>query len=181
LITKIFEKKRDSLLEKKYYVGSYSAAIYWNLLHESDFTAQFLKDSPVLIPFSKRNFGLINIEKDGTQIVISNPTRTLIDLLAKPKLVTNIYLVEKALINYINSKHKNFDLMFNYASTFPSGAFYKRLGFLLERNYPFESELINHCLNNISRGYSYLDAKVLSDKIILKWNLWIPSELKQNI
>jgi predicted transcriptional regulator of viral defense system len=166
-------------IDKQYYVGSYSAAIHWRLLDASDFLSKSASDS-FQLPLNKRTFGLINTEQDGKQLLISNPTRTIIDLLDKPKLVESIYLVEKALVNYTNSQYKDFDLMFKYAQSFPSGAFYKRLGFLLERNFPNQANLINYCLQNISRGYSYLDQRDKSDKIISKWNLWISQEMKYN-
>jgi len=166
-------------IDKQYYVGSYSAAIHWRLLDVSNFLSKSASDS-FQLPLNNRTFGLINTEQDGKQLLISNPTRTIIDLLDKPKLVESIYLVEKALVNYTNSQYKDFDLMFKYAQSFPSGAFYKRLGFLLERNFPNQANLINYCLQNISRGYSYLDQRDKSDKIISKWNLWISQEMKYN-
>jgi hypothetical protein len=101
-------------IDKQYYVGSYSAAIHWRLLDASDFLSKSASDS-FQLPLNKRTFGLINTEQDGKQLLISNPTRTIIDLLDKPKLVESIYLVEKALVNYTNSQYKDFDLMFKYA------------------------------------------------------------------
>jgi predicted transcriptional regulator of viral defense system len=169
----------EVLIDKQYYVGSYRAAIHWRLLDESDLLSKSASD-PFQIPLNKRKFGLVDTEQDGKQVLMSNPTRTIIDLLDKPKLVESIYLVEKALVNYTNSQNNDFELMFQYAQSFRSGAFHKRLGFLLERNFPNKTELINHCLKNISRGYSYLDARNMSDKIILKWNLWISQEMKHN-
>jgi predicted transcriptional regulator of viral defense system len=165
------------LIDEKNYVGSYSAANYWRLLDSSDFLSKPENDQ-ILLPLNKRTFGLIIIKKDGKQVLVSDPTRTIIDLLDKPKLVKSIHLVEKALVNYTKSEHKDFELLFQYAHSFQSGAFYKRLGFLLERNFPNEADLINHCLQNISRGYSYLDPRDKSDKIISKWNLWISKEMK---
>jgi len=169
----------EVLIDKQYYVGSYNAAIHWRLLDASDILSKSASDQ-FQLPVNKRAFGLINTEQDGKQVLMSNPTRTIIDLLDKPKLVESIYLVEKAVVNYTNSQYKDFELMFQYAHSFPSGAFYKRLGFLLERNFPNKTKLINHCLKNISRGYSYLDTRNMSDKIISKWNLWISQEMKYN-
>jgi len=168
------------LVKNKFYIGAYSAAIHWHLLQANDFSTTSTKDLK-LLALGNKSFGIIENKITSKQSLISDPTRTIVDLLDKPKLVENIYLVEKALVNYVNSKYKNFELLFNYAEKFRSGAFYKRLGFLLERNYPNENEILSHCLTKISQGYSYLDTRETSDKIISKWNLWVSQEMKSSI
>jgi predicted transcriptional regulator of viral defense system len=167
------------LLKNKFYIGAYSAAIHWHLLEPTDFTSIAIENLRFLS--LGEPFGIVDVKRSSKTLLISNPTRTIVDLLNKPKLVENIYLVEKALVNYVNSKHRNFELMFDYAERFPSGAFYKRLGFLLERNFPNENEILSHCLAKISKGYSYLDTRETSNKIISKWNLWISQEMKSNV
>ena len=173
---------------KNNYVGGLQAAIYWGL---TDFTQQEGLDHlsiTIKTSNSKLHSNIFNGEAtrfglqletfNNSSVLISDPTRTTLDLINKPTLMASLGDVEKTFTNYLASNYKDLSLMMKYADAYNSGALFKRLGFLVERHAPAEQDLITHCAKKISRGYSRLDSRLLSEKIISKWRLWIPESYK---
>lgn len=87
-------------------------------------------------------FGLDTIWRGEIKISVSNPTRTILDLLNEPKLGGGIRSAADILTNYLKSEYKDLPLLINYAKQLKNGAVFKRLGFLLERLAPQEMKLL---------------------------------------
>jgi predicted transcriptional regulator of viral defense system len=105
--------------------------------------------------------------------LVSDPTRTLLDLIAEPKLGGGIRGVTDMLNEYLKSEHKHFELLIEYAKRLNNGAAFKRLGFLLERYIPEEKQIIEACKMYLTKGIVKLDPNLEADTLITKWRLWV--------
>lgn len=175
-------------LFSKCYIGGWSAAEYWG------FTEQIFKT--IIIMTSKKPkdrfpvfnetayklrtipdkafFGLINVWREQGKVSISDPSRTIVDLLNDPMLGGGIRSTGDIFLNYLKSDKKDIDMLIKYTKSIDNGVVFKRLGFLLERFAPDEKAAINMCKSNLTKGYSRLDPSIKSGKLITRWKLWVP-------
>jgi len=108
---------------------------------------------------------------ESTKIQVSDPSRTIIDLLDDPSLGGGITPVFDFMETYLESKHKDLNLLVEYAERMKNGAIFKRLGFILELSKVKDPVLIKKIQSKISKGYSRLDPNLDCKRIIKKWNL----------
>lgn len=175
------------------YIGGWSAAEYWGM------TEQIFHSIIVMVQkdFKKRQQTIGNVEYllhsikpklfiglktvwiNNTQIKISDPSRTIIDLLMNINLGGRIRVAVDLLQYYFRSEYKNQTLLINYLEQINVGAISKRLGFLLELYCATELELINYCKSKLTTGYAKLDPGLDNNKLISKWKLWVPENWKQ--
>jgi predicted transcriptional regulator of viral defense system len=176
------------------YIGGWSAAQYW------DFTEQLFNRTSV---FSSRNFnridqtagghyfivrkiseskifGLKIVWKDGVKIAVSDPHKTIIDVLDNPSAGGGIRLCYDFLKQYINSTQRDLTKMIEYAFKMKNGAIFKRLGYLLSVMQHEDQSVIEQCQIHISKGYSQLDPTIKGKQLIKKWRLWIPEGIQFN-
>jgi predicted transcriptional regulator of viral defense system len=171
------------------YIGGWSAAEYWGL------TEQLFRTILVLTTRKPRNrslelrgtefmirtipqkamFGTQAVWRGQNKIAVSDPTRTIIDLLMDVKLGGGIRPVQDIFSGYLKSPKKDIDLLIEYAKRLESGAVFKRLGFLLEIQAPNESRAIDACKQYLTKGNAKLDPSLDSRKLITRWRLWVPS------
>jgi predicted transcriptional regulator of viral defense system len=123
-------------------------------------------------------YGLHIVSQDQSSVIISDASRTMVDLLIDPALGGGISAVVRIFTRYLKSDQKNLELLFDYAKRTYNGAVLKRLGFLLERVAPEERNIIKLCKYGITSGYVKLDPKLGADQLITRWNLWVPIELE---
>jgi predicted transcriptional regulator of viral defense system len=170
------------------YIGGWSACQHW------DFTEQIFDKTLVLtskringkeqiagnIHFlikkidAKKIFGLKTIWKESAKIQISDPHKTIIDILDDPALAGGIRIVSDMLQKYLQSEHFNSTLLMEYAFKMNNKTIFKRLGFLLSILNLGETTLIDQCRQNISQGNSQIDPSSKGDRLIKKWRLWLP-------
>lgn len=176
------------------YIAGWSALEYWHLTEQIFNTIVVITTKKVRnlnvdiegtkfwlkVSYLNNNLGLKSIWRNDIKTQVSDPSRTIIDILNDPMLAGGIRLVLDALQNYINSEHKNSDLLLQYAENSKNKTIYKRLGFLLEYLNAKEQELISLCKQKISSGYSKLDPQLECNKLIKKWHLWVPEDWKEN-
>lgn len=179
------------IAEKLYspcYIGGWSAAEQWDLTEQMFrtvvvITSQTPRDrNPVINGTQfllcsvneKKLFGLKPVWRGQVKVSVSDPTRTLLDLLAEPRLGGGIRSVQDMLLNYLRAEAKNLDLLVEYADRLGNGAVFKRLGFLLERNAPGESKVIAKCTLRLTKGNAKLDPKLKADRLVTRWRLWVP-------
>jgi predicted transcriptional regulator of viral defense system len=171
------------------YIGGWSAAAYWGLteqLFRSVLVFTCIKPldrAPTIknIKFvvhkvsEKAMFGLQPVWKGSVKILVSDPSRTVIDMLDTPSLGGGIRPTVDVFLNYLKSpEFNNMEQLTQYADRLGNGAVYKRLGFLLEQYAPGEKSTISVCASNMTKGNSKLDPKLASDRLVTKWRLWIP-------
>ncbi|MBN4054705.1 type IV toxin-antitoxin system AbiEi family antitoxin domain-containing protein [Nitrospira defluvii] len=170
------------------YIGGWSAAEYWDLTEQIFrtvvvMTVQKPRDrSPTIkgTTFMLRSvsdkamFGFKSVWRGQLKIPLSDPTRTVLDMLNAPLLGGGIRSVVDMFSNYLRSEKKDLNLFIEYANRLGNGAVFKRLGFLLERFFPNEENIIQECRSRLTSGNAKLDTKLSADRLITRWNLWVP-------
>lgn len=175
------------------YIGGWSAAEYLDLTEQIFNTVIVMtvkkpRDRrPVIKGTSfmvravseKAMFGLKSVWRGPVKISISNPARTILDMLADPFLGGGIRSVKDMFVNYLQSENKNLEQLIEYGKLLGNGAVFKRLGFLLEITVPGEMKIIEQCRNNLTSGNAKLDPKLNNNKLITCWRLWVPENWKR--
>lgn len=174
------------------YVGGWSAAEHWDL------TEQIFKDICIFTtrPVSKRNqtfhdiafvvshtppdnqFGTKPVWRNDKKILVSDPTRTIIDMLSDPRSGGGIQHVVDCLREYFISAYFKDSLLIEYALKLGNGAVFKRLGFLASQLLGEAHPLVANCKANLSKGNSKLDPAQKADKLVTKWQLFIPANFQ---
>ena len=169
------------------YIGGWSAAEYWDL------TEQLFRTTVVMTQLTPRDrhpvikgmafllcsiserklFGLKSVWRGQVKVLVSDPTRTILDMLANPRLGGGIRSVSDMLVNYLQSDMKDLDLLIDYAEQFGNGAVFKRLGFLLEQHAPDEQFAITQCAERLTKGNTRLDPKLPAERLVTRWRLWV--------
>ena len=120
---------------------------------------------------SKKVFGLKTLWIGNQKVKISDPTKTIIDLLDDPKLVGGITIVCDFFSEYLNSEYCNIELLIKYAQEMNNKTIFKRLGLLFETKFEASEEILSLILKNISTGLSEFDPTIPSEYIITRWRL----------
>ena len=173
------------------YVGGWSAAEHWDL------TEQIFRDICVFTvrPVAKRHqvihnipfvvthiapdqqFGTKTVWKKEKKLSVSDPTRTIVDMLSNPWAGGGIEHVIDCFKNYIKSPQFNPEQLVEYAERLGNAAVFKRLGFLAERLLGGDHFLVTACKSRLSKGNAQLDPALRGDKLITRWRLFVPSML----
>lgn len=174
------------------YIAGWSAASYWGMTeqifqsvvvmtqNQQKNYRPIIKDTEYLLYFSNPEhfFGLESVWTNNIKIQVSNPSRTIVDLINKPQLGGGMRACCDILKQYFSSDEVSIDLLIKYLKILNVGATYKRMGFLIEKLYPEQKDLISECENNLSCGYSKLDSTLECEKLVTKWRLWVPKQWK---
>ncbi len=170
------------------YIGGWSAAEYWDLTEQIFksivvITSKKLKKRKLKIAgidfylkstYSKFLFGTKIIWRGKNKIQVSDPTRTIVDMLNDPKLGGGIRPVNDILKVYLKSKYRNLNLFIDYADRLENRTVFKRFGFLIEKTEPDEKDILRKCLSRLSKGNSKLDPDLKTTRLVTKWKLWVP-------
>lgn len=176
------------------YVGGWTAAHHWDLTEQlfnktAVFTTRRVDQKRVRtqgINFlvhhvdKRRLFGVKSIWRGATRINVSDPARTLIDMLAMPDSGGGIDHVADCLVAYLKSRASDPMLLIQYATQFENGSVFKRLGFLAERRLHDEG-LASACREHLTKGYAKLDPALHSSHLITTWRLWVPERWKHGV
>jgi len=170
------------------YIGGWSAAEHWGLTEQMfrtvvTMTTQKPRDRSPNIKgtkfllrtvMSSAMFGLKPVWRGKVKVSVSDPTRTVLDMLDAPHLGGGLRSTSDILISYLRSDNKNTKQLLEYAERLDNGAVFKRLGFLLERFAAEETELIDQCQSRLTKGNSKVDPSLTADRLITRWRLWVP-------
>ena len=119
-------------------------------------------------------FGMKPVWRDQVKVSVSDPSKTIIDMLADPKLGGGIRPTVDVFLNYLKSENKNIQILIDYAKRLSNGAVFKRLGFLLERYAPGEEAALSECKTQLTKGNTKLDPALQAKTLITRWRLWGP-------
>jgi len=171
------------------YVGGWSALEYWEL------TEQLFRSVCVLtskrteygevqhqgvnffvkhVP-EKQLFGTKTIWRENVKIRISDPYKTMLDIMNDPYLgaglqhTTDCFLAFKKLYSQTDELKQ----LLAYMEQSQNGALYKKMGYLAEK-LKFEPWFIDACKRNLTKGYAYLDKTAKSNRLVTRWRLWVP-------
>lgn len=175
-------------LFKPCYVSGWSAAEYWGLTEQIFQTTIILTTKPVskklyhlgktrfLLKKISNNqlFGMKVVWKDQLKVQVADCHKTIIDMLDDPSLGGGIASVIDFLKVYLSSTECNLQTILDYAKKMKNKTIFKRLGFLISLIAPDKKDIIEHCLQNMSKGNSRLDPDLESPRLLKKWRLWIP-------
>lgn len=170
------------------YIGGWSAAEYWDLTEQIFRTVVVvtvqrprdrnptIKQTDFLLRSvqEKALFGLKSVWRGQVKVDVSDPTRTMLDMLSDPQLGGGVRSTVDMLKNYLKSEKKDITLLLDYASRLGNGAVFKRLGFLLEKFSPDDQEAIAQCRERLTTGNAKLDPALETDKLVTRWRLWVP-------
>jgi predicted transcriptional regulator of viral defense system len=170
------------------YVGGWSAAQHWDLTEQifrdvCVFTAKPFRvneeriDGTTFVLHRIREdqiFGTSTVWDSGTRIQVSDPHRTIIDMMDRPETGGGIRHAADCLRAYLSSEHADAGKLVEYATRVGSGAIFKRMGFLLEQE-GAGSETLEACRAQLTTGYAKLDPTLPKDRLITRWRLWIPA------
>jgi predicted transcriptional regulator of viral defense system len=171
------------------YIGGWSAAEHWGLTEQVfRSTLAFTTRRPrarrveshgavfmVRTVTNHAMFGLKPVWRGRLKVSVSDPTRTMLDLLDTPTLGGGIRSVADMLKGYLASQYCDPQLLIRYAEQLGNKAVFKRLGYLLSTFCVSETELVDACRSRLSAGNAKLDPRLPADKLVTAWRLWIPS------
>jgi len=174
------------------YIGGWSAAEYWDLTEQIFRTVivittqrprerkQSIKGTDFLLKSvsDKAVFGLKAVWRGRVKVNVSDPTRTVLDMLSDPKLGGGLRSTVDMFKNYLASDNKNIGLLIEYADLLGNGAVFKRLGFLLEKFTEDEQIFIDQCRERLTKGNAKLDPALSADNLVTRWRLWVPKRWK---
>lgn len=174
------------------YIGGWTAAHHWDLTEQLFnttlvFTTRRVDEQRVEaqgVTFlahhiaKKRLFGTKSVWRGVTRVNLSDPARTLVDMLALPEIGGGIDHVADCLSEFQKLKSKDRDALVIYAEQFGNGAIFKRLGFLASVHL-HDAALVNACKSRLTKGYAKLDPNLDCSQLITAWNLWVPVRWKE--
>jgi predicted transcriptional regulator of viral defense system len=128
------------------YIASWSACEHWGFteqvfLDTAVFTSSSIRERRITIDQSNfilkkiskdLFFGTQSVWRDNTRINISDPTRTVIDILDDPKWGGGMRHVVQILNAYLESEYYDGDRVVDYINRIGNSSPAKRLGFLVE-------------------------------------------------
>lgn len=168
------------------YIGGWSACEHWGLTEQIFleivvFTARRVRTRKQRVQNTnfilkvvpkERLFGAVNVWRQQTKIRVSDPSRTIADILSEPAIGGGVRHVAQVVKEYFSGEYRDDDKLLNYISRLKNRTICKRLGYLLE-NFQIDAPKISrYCRANISSGYSKLDPTVKAKgKLSRRWNL----------
>jgi len=168
------------------YIGGWSAGEYWNLteqifrdivvvtgtpLRRKKVTIQGTRFYLKFLPEAK-HFGTRTVWRQQTRVPVSDPSRTMVDILDDPRLGGGIRHAAQMLQNYFTGKDRNDQRLLDDAERLGNRSVFKRLGFLAEALKIAAPDLIEECRCRRSSGLSTLDPAIPSPgRIVRRWNL----------
>ena len=171
------------------YIGGWSAAEHWGLTEQifsslCVMTTRRPRDRKPVLRKAKFDLhtvptthfiGLKTVWRGGTRVQLSDPARTLIDMMADPALGGGIRHVAEMLTTLLHDHPKESAKLADHAAKLRIGAVYKRLGFLLQRDHPDQASLIAECQAKLTTGYAKLDPALPTDRLVTAWRVWVPA------
>lgn len=182
------ERKEDSWIVaakvfEPCYIGGWSACEHWGLTDQIFnsiivFSSKRLKKQKVIIQkttyvvkLTKKNlfFGLKPEWRESVKILVSDPPRTIVDILNEPFSGGGIRNVVEILKEYFSDAKREDDKLMKYIARFGNKTIYKRLGYILETlKIENSNNLIGTCHKKISSGLSKLDPQIPGQGRILR-------------
>jgi predicted transcriptional regulator of viral defense system len=170
------------------YVGGWSACEHWGL------TEQIFQDVVVVTSRPSRGrsrtiqgttyrvktlapgmlFGTRSVWREGVRVQVSDPSRTLVDVLDDPSLGGGMRHIAGVVAAYFGSELRDEHALLTYIERRGNGAIYKRLGYLLEALVPGAPDVVEACLGRLTAGNAVLDPAIrLKGRLSKRWRLWV--------
>lgn len=174
------------------YIGGWSACEHWDLteqvfrsllvvtakkVHHRDVVMQGVAFHAT-VRHERKLFGTAGIWRGQTRVDVSDPSRTIVDVLDDPTLGGGIRHIARVVHEYLMSEHRDDNLLVKYGDRLGNRTVFKRLGYLLEAHEIDAPDLITACLQRRSAGYTTLDPSVKKrGSIVRRWGLRVNVQL----
>jgi len=168
------------------YIGGWSACEHWGLT-EQLFNVTYVVAARKVTPtdrtiqgsrFKVRTvrselfFGTRRVWRRRTPVDVSDPHRTIVDIMDTPAAAGGAVHAAEILRAYFEGEHLDERKLIEYGDRLGRGAMFKRLGYLAERQRLGSAGLVEACNQRISKGISRLDPDgVDAGKIVSRWGL----------
>jgi predicted transcriptional regulator of viral defense system len=124
------------------------------------------------------HLGLVPVWQGNHRIDVTDPSRTVVDLLAHPSWGGGIRQIGDMITEYFDGSHRNDELMLSYGDRLGNRSVFKRLGLLLEQLEIDAPGLIAESLRRRSAGISTLDPSVRArGRVESRWGLRVNVEV----
>jgi len=153
------------------YIGGWSACEHWGL------TEQIFREVVVLCGRRVRDrhptiqdfsylvraiqpdhlFGIGSVWRGQVRVQVSDPSKTLVDILDTPALGGGIAHIAAVLTEYLREPLRDDQALLAYTLRAGNRSVFKRLGYLTQLVCPEQTALISACHENISSGVTLLD------------------------
>lgn len=170
------------------YLGGWSACEHWGLTDQTFrqiivVTARRVRHRRVEIqgtPYrlkvvaQEKLFGTRPVWRGRVRVDVSDPSRTLVDLLDDPGLGGGMRTVADVAREYFAGPHRDDERLLDYTERVGNRTVYKRLGYLVEALQIDAHDLVLACLDRQSAGISALDPSVNArGHTVSRWHLRI--------
>ena len=170
------------------YIGGWSALEHWDLTEQlfrsvcvlTSKRTRYGKRTHQGVPFfvkhisSKKMIGTRGIWRGHTRVVLSDPSKTILDIIDDPYIGAGLQHTMDCMAEFHKQKGiDGLEKLFDYALSIENGALFKKMGFLAE-TLGFESEFIQACANQLTKGNANLDKTAKDKKLVTRWCLWVP-------
>jgi predicted transcriptional regulator of viral defense system len=168
------------------YIGGWSAAEHWGFTNQA-FSSTYVvarrkvKPTDQIIQGSRFKlrsvpeqewFGTQETFRRDTAIVVSDPHRTIVDIMDNPESAGGAPRAAQILREYFASEHADERQLLSYGDRLGRGALFKRLGFLVERDSLGTRAFMGACHERVSKGTSLLDPGATdAGRIVSRWHL----------
>ncbi|MBI3615178.1 MAG: type IV toxin-antitoxin system AbiEi family antitoxin domain-containing protein [Candidatus Omnitrophica bacterium] len=168
------------------YIGGWSACEHWGLTEQIFreivvFTTRKVRNHHLTVKETlfllrvippQRLFGTTSVWRQQTKIQVSDPSRTVADLLMDPSIGGGMRFIAEIVGNYFGGEHRNDTALLDFVSRLGNRTIYKRLGYLVETLGITSPEILHACHTNLSKGYSLFDPTAKTKgSIVRRWNL----------
>ena len=168
------------------YIGGWSAVEHWGLTDQIFSviyvvvgrkvtpTRQTVQGTDFLIRTvpERALFGTRRVWRQSVPVDVSDPHRTVIDILDVPASAGGVLHAAEALQAYFESEHADQAKLLEYGDRLGRGSVFKRLGYLAERIGLADADFLDACRSRVTKGVSRLDpGRSAKGRILGRWNL----------
>lgn len=168
------------------YIGGWSACEHWELTdqlfrtvvvyttkrvnrREIDLAGMDLR---VKVIRPDRRFGTRTVWRGRVPVQVSDPARTIVDILDDPELGGGIRQVADMVEEFFAGEHRDDELLIKYGDRLGNRTVFKRLGYLLEARDVPTPALTAAARDRVSAGITTLDPSAPHrGRILTRWNL----------
>ncbi len=175
------------------YIAGWSAAEHWELTEQmfrsicvltskrTEYGMREIQGVKFYVKYVPKRllFGIKTIWKDHIKIAISDPHKTILDILNEPYLGAGIQHTFDCFKQYVTLYKKDLPKLLEYADRSNNGALFKKLGYFAEL-LNLNSEFIAQCQEKLTKGYSVLDNSAKNKKLVTRWRIWVPKNWRSN-
>lgn len=175
------------------YIGGWSAAEHWSLTEQIFRSVCVITSNRVRhreqiiqgVKFSIKHlpasaiFGTKSVWRGHIRLQVSDPHKTILDMIVDPALGGGIQHVSDCLQEYVREYQGDMSNLLEYADKLGNGTVFKRLGYLSERA-GLSEQFRNECRPRLTKGFAALDPMLSRDRLVTRWRLWIPDFLNEN-